>query len=597
MNDLSGQSTGRYHILEPLGQGGMAVVYKAYDTSLDITVAIKFIRTERLSPEIAEKSLKRFKSEAQKTAKLMHPNIIPVTDYGDFNGVPFLVMRYIEDGQTLKSMLGKPIPWQEAAKIILPIADALDYAHKNNIVHRDVKPSNILMTKEGIPMLSDFGIAKVVEDEETMDGLTTGGMAIGTPEYMAPEQWEGKKVDGRADIYALGVVFYEMITGRPPFKADTVPATMVQVLRDPLPRPKRFIPNLPDEVESVIFKSLVKNSEDRYSSMRLFSDKLRKLTYEILLSSTRNSISVGRVKDKSGNSSTTDQFILKRNASNESLKPISNDSQTSPIPKKLWKYFIGGIGIIGIIILMIGLGDGWFDKGSEAISTISDISSKLTQPPILVNENIVNTTATEEPKSILTTTAIQPPNTTFSTAMQPSTRSEILGKLTQGVRCRKGPSDLLYGWDITVPPQEIRVINTNTDKTWFLFVTTDNNGQCWTRKEYISSGNDLSKLLVTSAPIINEPIFYGVIFASCYSGFNGNTCKVEPECSRVFYNRDSREYYLSPQTALKNLSIWWGDTARRIDTFAFTKSAVKNNLYSTVICPYTYDGNIYTLAP
>ena len=270
MPDFTGQSTGRYHILESLGQGGMAVVYKAYDTSLDIDVAIKFIRTERLSPEVAEKSLKRFKIEAQKTAKLMHPNIIPVTDYGDFNGVPFLVMRYIEGGKTLKSMLGKQIPWQEAVRTILPIAEALDYAHKNNIVHRDVKPANILITNDGIPMLSDFGIAKIIEEEETMDGLTAAGMAIGTPEYMAPEQWEGKKVDGRADIYALGVVLYEMITGRPPFKADTIPATMVQVLRDPLPRPKQFVRDLPDRIESIIIKALAKEPINRYEGMNDF---------------------------------------------------------------------------------------------------------------------------------------------------------------------------------------------------------------------------------------------------------------------------------------------------------------------------------------
>lgn len=267
MTDYSGQSTGRYHIIEKLGQGGMAVVYKAYDTSLDIDVAIKFIRTERLTPEATDKARKRFKIEAQKTAKLMHPNIIPVIDYGEFQGIPFLVMRYIEGGKNLKSMLGKPIPWQEAIKIILPIAEALDFAHKNQIVHRDVKPSNILITDDGTPLLSDFGIAKVIEDEETMDGLTSAGLAIGTPEYMAPEQWEGKTVDGRADIYALGVILYEMITGRPPFKADTVPAVMVQVLRDPLPRPKQFVPDLPKEIEKIIIRMLARQPEERISSI------------------------------------------------------------------------------------------------------------------------------------------------------------------------------------------------------------------------------------------------------------------------------------------------------------------------------------------
>lgn len=282
MSDFSGQSTGRYHIIEQLGQGGMAVVYRAYDTTLDCNVAIKFIRMEKLTPENSEKTRARFKIEAKKTAKLLHPNIVPVTDYGIHEGVPYLVMRYIPGGRTLKSLLGKPIPYFEAIKLIIPIAQALAVAHANHIIHRDVKPSNILLTAENIPMLSDFGIAKVLETEEdTQDGLTATGMVIGTPEYMAPEQWEGKPVDGRADIYALGVVLYEMITGRPPFKADTVPATMVQVLRDPLPRPKQFVANLPDQIEQILYKALTKNPENRFQEMTDFVVSLSTLPTEM----------------------------------------------------------------------------------------------------------------------------------------------------------------------------------------------------------------------------------------------------------------------------------------------------------------------------
>lgn len=251
--------------------GGMAVVYRAHDTTLDIDVAIKFIRMERLAPEHVEKTRKRFKIEAQKTAKLVHPNIVPVTDYGEFKGVPFLVMRYVRGGKTLKSIMGKPFSCSDAEKVILPIAQALGVAHANHIVHRDVKPSNILITPEGIPMLSDFGIAKVLDQEELQDGLTSAGMVIGTPEYMAPEQWENSAIDIRADIYALGVVYYELVTGRPPFKADTVPATMVQVLRDPLPRPSTFVKGIPESVENILYKSLARNPIDRYQSMGDFS--------------------------------------------------------------------------------------------------------------------------------------------------------------------------------------------------------------------------------------------------------------------------------------------------------------------------------------
>mgnify|MGYP001308267224 FL=1 len=277
MNDFSGQSTGRYHIIEKFGQGGMAVVYRAFDTTLEMDVAIKFLRMDRITPEMLDKAHKRFKIEAQKTAQLMHANIVQVIDYGEFQETPFLVMRYISDGKTLKSLLVRPISYQKAIQILLPIAHALETAHQRGVIHRDVKPSNILITEDGTPLLSDFGIAKILADDLNGEGLTTSGAAIGTPEYMAPEQWEGKPVDERVDVYSLGVVLYEMITGRPPYKADTVPATMVQILRDPLPRPQKWIPDLPEQVEHVLFKALAKDPQDRFSSMRLFSEAMERI--------------------------------------------------------------------------------------------------------------------------------------------------------------------------------------------------------------------------------------------------------------------------------------------------------------------------------
>src|SRR5512136_2394161 len=182
MSTLTGQSIGRYHILEQLGEGGMATVYKAYDTRLETDVAVKVIRTENLPQSGIERSLKRFEREAKALAKLTHPNIVKVTDYGEYEGKPYLVMPYLSGG-TLKQRLGKPMPWWEAVKLLLPIAEALDYAHDQNIIHRDVKPSNILLTGRGQPMLTDFGVAKILEDEETR-GLTGTGTGVGTPEYM-----------------------------------------------------------------------------------------------------------------------------------------------------------------------------------------------------------------------------------------------------------------------------------------------------------------------------------------------------------------------------------------------------------------------------
>ncbi len=265
MSNLIGQSLGRYHLLEQLGEGGMAVVYKAYDTRLETDVAVKVIRTERLAPEILQRSLKRFEREAKALARLTHPNIVKVTDFGEYEGKPYLVMEYLPGG-TLKNRIKQgPIPWGDAIRLLLPIAEALDFAHSQNMIHRDVKPSNILLTERGQPMLTDFGIAKILDLEETQD-LTGTGMGVGTPEYMAPEQWTGK-ASALSDQYSLGVVLYEMLTGRKPYIADTPAAILLKQATEPLPRPGQYARDLPEKVEKVLLKTLTKNPEDRYQSM------------------------------------------------------------------------------------------------------------------------------------------------------------------------------------------------------------------------------------------------------------------------------------------------------------------------------------------
>jgi len=263
--DLSGQSIGKYHIVEKLGEGGMATVYRAFDTNLERDVAVKVIRREAFSEESFESMLKRFDREAKTLAKLTHPNIVSIIDYGNYEGSPYLVMPYLQGG-TLKNLVGRPLPWPEAAKLLMPIASALAYAHTQGVIHRDVKPGNILITASGEPMLTDFGIAKILEGKEGQT-LTGTGVGIGTPEYMAPEQGMGKEIDARADIYSLGVVFYEMITGRKPYTADTPMAIVFKHLNDPLPRPGGFIAGLSAEVEKLIFKSMAKAPADRYSDM------------------------------------------------------------------------------------------------------------------------------------------------------------------------------------------------------------------------------------------------------------------------------------------------------------------------------------------
>ena len=275
MTNLIGQSLGRYHILEQLGEGGMATVYKAFDTRLETDVAVKVIRTEKLTEETKERTLKRFEREAKSLARLTHPNIVKVMDYGEHEGRPYLVMPYLSGG-TLKDRIKQgPIPWQETLRLLIPIAQALEYAHERNLIHRDVKPSNILLTEKGQPMLTDFGVAKLFDMEETQD-LTGTGMGVGTPEYMAPEQWQGH-VSVQSDVYALGVVFYEMITGRKPYKADTPAAILLKQAMEPLPRAGQYVHDIPDNLEKTLIKALAKNPVDRYKDMIIFASALERL--------------------------------------------------------------------------------------------------------------------------------------------------------------------------------------------------------------------------------------------------------------------------------------------------------------------------------
>jgi serine/threonine protein kinase len=263
------QEIGHYKIIAKLGEGGMATIFKGIDTRLDRVVAVKFIKTSQLS---TDKALKRFELEAKALAKLSHPNIVKILDYGEHQGSPFLVMEYISGG-TLKDKLGEVHNWQEAAKILYPIADALAHAHKHKIVHRDIKPANILFNAQDIPMLSDFGIAKILELDETLD-LTGTNIGIGTPAYMSPEQGLGQTVDARADIYSLGVVLYEILTGQKPYQADTPMGIIMHSLNAPTPRPSKSAANIPKHIDALTLKAMAKKPEDRFQHMGDFAATL-----------------------------------------------------------------------------------------------------------------------------------------------------------------------------------------------------------------------------------------------------------------------------------------------------------------------------------
>ncbi len=262
MSQYIGRDIGGYRVIEPIGAGGMAKVFKAYQPAFDRFVALKVLPEHYAEDETY---LERFAQEARIIANLEHKYIVPVYDFGEDNGITYLAMRYLQAG-TLKDVLkrfGGVVPLADAVRIVSQVASALDYAHENGIIHRDIKPANILIDREGDAYLTDFGIAKVLE---ATSHLTKTGTAMGTPAYMAPEHGMGTDVDARSDVYSLGIVLYEMVTGRVPFEADTPFAVILAHANEPLLLPRTVNPNLPREVERVLLKALAKNPDDRYQT-------------------------------------------------------------------------------------------------------------------------------------------------------------------------------------------------------------------------------------------------------------------------------------------------------------------------------------------
>ncbi|MBN1887594.1 MAG: serine/threonine protein kinase [Thermoflexales bacterium] len=279
MNPVSeGQMLGKYRLLEPLGRGGMAQVYRAYHPQLDRYVAIKVLRSDLVEEE---QFLVRFQREARAVAALRHTNIVQVFDSDVQDDVYYMVMELLE-GDTLKARLadyrarGERMPAGEMVRALLDVLDGLAYAHSEGMIHRDIKPANIMLTKRGQAVVADFGIAQIVGGTRH----TASGALMGTLNYIAPEQGLQGHSDARSDLYSLGIVFYEMLTQRTPFDADTPLAVLMKHLNDPLPLPRQVAPDIPDSFERVVLKALAKNPEDRYQNAEEMAQALRKAAEE-----------------------------------------------------------------------------------------------------------------------------------------------------------------------------------------------------------------------------------------------------------------------------------------------------------------------------
>jgi serine/threonine protein kinase len=340
MEDLTGKTLDQYQITGPIGEGGMAAVYKAYQPGVDRYVALKVLPRHFASdPQF----VKRFNQEARIIAKLQHPHILPVFDYGEADGYTYIVMPFVKAGTVADFLTGDPLSLEKICQIMSQLGDALDYAHSQGIIHRDIKPSNVLVDERGNCLLTDFGIGKILAGNTQ---LTSTGDVIGTPAYMSPEQGLGGDIDARSDIYSLGVMLYEMVTGRQPYKAETPMAVIVKHIYDPLPPPRTINPGIPEPIERVVLKALAKHRDQRFQ------------TPGDLVASLEKAAATAKDGRAVSNMPLPQETVVSQPEPREYRVPQTSRSQVTPARRlSIPRVFFGmvGLGIIGVIVVLGGL--------------------------------------------------------------------------------------------------------------------------------------------------------------------------------------------------------------------------------------------------
>jgi len=380
---MIGQTLAGFRIIEQIGTGGMATVFKAYDASADRYVAIKTLH-QHYSTDPSFRT--RFELEAKAIAKLEHIHILPMFAYGEVDGIAYMAMRYLETGTLKELMADDSLSLERISLLLKQIASALDYAHSQQIIHRDIKPSNILVDRQENAMLTDFGIAKIIES--TLDLTGTG--IIGTPEYMSPEQFkDSSRITPASDQYSLAVILYEMITGRTPYEAETPVAILQkQMLAEPLPLPRSLRPDLPEETERVILKALSREPDQRFASCMALADAFEHSLSQRDKRASQEYITIVPEKPKRLPDIQTE--ILKINVT------------TSPIYRNA--FLIGGITLL-VSAIIIGVWISSFGNSSKPEGGNKSISEIVTQTVSVTQTDSATDTLTATVKVTRTATA------------------------------------------------------------------------------------------------------------------------------------------------------------------------------------------------